>query len=707
MRRMPIKRYIYGTPIPTGAVVVEDIELGNELTWLKFEEGCFRYTFEKEDTVVYGLGESVRGINKRGWIYESFCSDDDMHTETKRSLYGAHNFLVIGEEKPFGIFVDYPGRVTFDIGYTHLNQLIIKAETMDLELYVIEGDTLLEVVGHFRRLIGRSYIPPKWAFGYQQSRWSYKTCDEVRAVAKGFRDNDLPLDSIYLDIDYMERLKDFTIDKDKFPDFKAFVSEMKAQGIRLIPIIDAGVKVESGYSVYDEGVEKGYFVTNEEGKPFDAAVWPGRVHFPDFLNSEARSWFGAQYKGLIDLGIDGFWNDMNEPAIFYTPEAMEEAMNNVVAAKGENIDLGKFFQIKDSFSQIMNKESYFKAMYHNMDGKRVRHYDVHNLYGYYMTRAAGEAFSQIKPDERMLLFSRASYIGMHRYGGIWTGDNRSWWSHLALNIKMMPSLNMCGFLYSGADIGGFSDNTTEDLLIRWLQFGIFTPLLRNHTAAYTRQQEPYEFDGIERFRNLIKLRYALIPYLYSEYMKATLTDGMLFKPLAFEYDDEYVKEVEDQLLVGDSIMVTPVYEQNQSGRYVYLPEDMLLVTFESEEKYSLKEMKKGHHYIKVSLDQVPIFIRPNRMLILGQSASHTAEMDLGQITVIGYGSKQCTYKYYNDDGQGHDYDLEKNTISIEAIRKEEGISVDKHKIKSSGIKKIKGIFYETATEKTYVIDEAL
>ena len=212
----------------------------------------------------------------------------------------------------------------------------------------------------------------------------------------------------------------------------------------------------------------------------------------------------------MDKGIDGFWNDMNEPAIFYTPRAMAQAMQKVEESKDKNIDLGIFFGIKDSFSQIMNKEEYFKEMHHNMDGKCVRHYDVHNLYGYNMTRAAGEAFEKLKPSERVLLFSRASYVGMHRYGGIWTGDNRSWWSHLLLNIKMMPSLNMCGFLYSGADVGGFSDNTTEDLLTRWIQFGIFMPLLRNHTAAWTRQQEPYAFEHTEGLKNGLNCVYALI-----------------------------------------------------------------------------------------------------------------------------------------------------------------------------------------------------
>ena len=380
-------KYTYGQPIETDAVVLGNIKVGENLSYLALEGKSFKYKLQK-DIPVYGLGESVRGINKRGWIYESFCSDDDMHTETKRSLYAAHNFIIIAEEKPFGLFIDYPGRLTFDIGYSQLDELVITPETMDLDLYILEGDTLLDIVKTFRQLTGASYIPPRWAFGYQQSRWSYKTNEEVRAIAKGFRDNGIPLDSIYLDIDYMERLKDFTIDREKFPDFEELVAELKRDGIRLIPIIDAGVKVEEGYNIYEEGVAGGFFVRDEKGNIFEGAVWPGKVHFPDFLNSKARAWFGQHYACLMDKGIDGFWNDMNEPAIFYTPRAMAQAMQKVEESKDKNIDLGIFFGIKDSFSQIMNKEEYFKEMHHNMDGQRVRHYDVHNLYGYNMTNTA-------------------------------------------------------------------------------------------------------------------------------------------------------------------------------------------------------------------------------------------------------------------------------------------------------------------------------
>lgn len=643
-----IFRYQYGNPFQTDAVIVQLPICEKPLQKLTYENGLFTYTLE-HDAAVYGLGEAVRGMNKRGWLYTSFCTDDDMHTENKQSLYGAHNFLLCNEKEPFGIFIDYPGKVHFDIGYTDLNTLIIKPEAMNVDLYLIHGQSTLEIIQTFRTLIGQSYIPPKWAFGYQQSRWSYETAGEIREVAKNLKEYDIPVDSIYLDIDYMQNLKDFTVDPEKFPEFEKLVAELKEEGIHLIPIIDAGVKAEAGYEIYDEGIEKGYFVKNEDGTPFEAAVWPGRVHFPDFLNKEARKWFGMKYKTLIDKGVDGFWNDMNEPSIFYTPSAMQKAMDTVLESKDKNIDLGLFFGIKDQFSNILNKTQYFKEMYHDTDQGFVCHEDVHNLYGYNMTRAAAEAFDEIK-DDRMLLFSRASSTGMHRYSGIWTGDNRSWWGHLLLNIKMMPSLNMCGYLYSGADIGGFSDNTTEDLLIRWLQFGVFTPLMRNHTAKYTRNQEPYHFNSVNTMRHLIRLRYTLVNHLYSEYMKACLTNNLYFKALAFEYSDNTSKEIEDQLLIGDGLMVAPVYEQNKTGRVVYLPEDMLCVRFTTEMTYQLEMMKQGHQYVSMPLDQLVLFIRPNHMLILNDYAKNVSHLDNRQIEVVAHVATQVEGTYYEDNG---------------------------------------------------------
>ena len=588
------------------------------LQWVKTEEQLqFEYTLENEEKV-YGLGENVRGINKRGWIYKSCCADEPNHVEDRTSLYASHNFLVLdGGKEQFGVFFDYPGIITFDVGYTHLNELKITLSEPDADVYVMTGESILDIVKQFRQLIGRSYIPPKWAFGYQQSRWGYMNEADIREVVKGHREKKIPLESIYMDIDYMERFKDFTVNQERFPDFPEFVKEMKAQHIHLVPIIDAGVKVEEGYDVYEEGIEKGYFCKKENGEYFVAGVWPGKVHFPDVLNKEAREWFGNKYQVLLDQGIEGFWNDMNEPSIFFAQDRMDETFDKIAELKDKNLDLDTFQQFTGLVGSLANNTDDFKKFYHNVDGKMMRHDKVHNLFGYNMTRAAGEAFERLSPEKRILMFSRSSYIGMHRYGGIWTGDNKSWWNHLLLNLRMMPSLNMVGILYTGADIGGFGADATEDLVMRWIQLAMFSPLMRNHSAMGTREQEVYRFDHIEEFRKIINIRYGLLAYIYSEYMKSALNSEMYFKPLSFVYtDDEFTSQVEDQLLVGDSLMIAPVYNQNAKGRYVYLPEEMAMLRFRGVDDYDTEILPAGHHYVEAGLFEMLVFVRPDKILVL-------------------------------------------------------------------------------------------
>lgn len=671
-----IRKYIFGQPIETGAVTEEIPASGQEISAMQLrmlESGIeLSYTMADED-IVYGLGEQVRGINKRGFTYISNATDDARHTENKHSLYGAHNFLVLSAPQIFGIFVDDPGTVVFDVGETKRNRLVITAGK-DCVVYVIEGESLKNVVKQFRRLIGRSYIAPKWAFGYQQSRWGYETAGDVQRVVEGHRKNGIPLDAVYLDIDYMERYKDFTVDEEKFPDFPAFVREMKEQDIHLVPIIDAGVKIEKGYPVYEEGVQKNYFCKDENGEDFVAAVWPGRVHFPDVLNTEAREWFGGKYAWLMEQGIDGFWNDMNEPAIFYSEKNLKKVMDEVISMKDENLDVNSFFYLQDIVTGLANNPADYKSFYHDMDGVKVRHDKVHNLYGYHMTKAAAEAFEKIAPQQRTLLFSRSSYIGMHRYGGIWTGDNHSWWGQLLLSIQQMPSLNMCGILYTGSDVGGFGSDTTEDLLLRWLEFAIFTPLLRNHSGFGTRPQEAYQFESIPDFRNIIRIRYSLLPYLYSEYMKAALGDEMYFRPLAFDYpQDAQAAQVEDQLMVGGSIMIAPVYRQNSKGRYVYLPEDMLMVRMRSPEDRTGEVMEKGHHYVDIPLNELVFFVKKGHMLpmaVLDDQVKASGDVDEKQCAWIGFAEEKAEYVFYHDDGITKQYAPEKEWERVTRTKEE-------------------------------------
>lgn len=676
-----------GNMIPTRTIAGGDFEEVSQFQVvgdMKIEAGKIYWEIPlSESAVVYGLGESIRGMNKRGYIYKSFCSDDPNHTPDKESLYGAHNFLMIHEDKSLGLYIDFAGKVTYDVDFGKQGYLIVEIDGTNADLYLFEGNPK-QVVKAFRELIGMSYVPPKWGFGYQQSRWSYENSTIVKEVADTFDGLDIPCDAIYLDIDYMERFKDFTVDQKFFPEFKSFVEDIKSRKMHLVPIIDAGVKIEDGYDVYEEGIENNYFTEDESGKPFVAAVWPGKVHFPDFFNPDVRIWFGEKYHRLMSLGIEGFWNDMNEPAIFYSERGLNEAIEFVSTQKNKNLDIHTFFELKDRILNISNSEKDYKAMYHNYEGQRVNHFDVHNLYGYYMTQSAAEGFERFDPDKRFLMITRASHIGMAKFSGIWTGDNHSWWEHLKLNLQMMPGLNMAGFIYSGADTGGFGGNASADLVLRWHQFSLFTPLLRNHSAMGTRRQEPWAFDQatLSKLRDVIRLRYAMIPFIYSEFMKAVLENQLLFAPLAFEYGDRESKQVEDQVLYGESLMLAPVYEQNKLGRSVYCPDELLLWKAGKSEEICEEQFtvhQKGHHYIDVKMDEVPIFIRKNKMMLLTEPQNRVEDLSLNAIRIIAFVESEATYTLYNDDGMTKSFNTGKNSTSVFKVSKKENdyhISID-------------------------------
>lgn len=646
-----ISRYIFGTPLPTMAVVREIAPSGGEIphfTVTKADGSVSFTTILGDDDLIFGLGENVRGINKRGHLYRAWNMDDFSHTENKGGIYSSHNLLLFsGEQGVFGAYFDDPGAVTFDLGYSDGGKAVITSENGNLSVYLIESTTLTGLVREFRHLIGRSYIPPKWAMGYIQSRWGYASEDDLDFIVSEHRKRHIPLDNVCMDIDYMEDFKDFTWNPVHFPDLKATNARMKDEHIHLVPIIDAGIKQLTGDPIYDEGVQKDYFVKKADGSLFVGAVWPGRACFPDFLREDVRQWFGAKYHKLMDTGIEGFWNDMNEPAIFYSREGLAERLDHPpVPHEDGTID---HFGQAIGWLNLSNAPEDYARFYHKVDGKMVRHDQVHNLYGYNMTRAASEGLASIAPGKRFLLFSRSSCIGMHRYGGVWTGDNHSWWSHLLLNLKMLPSLNMCGFLYVGADLGGFNADTSRDLLLRWLALGVFTPLMRNHSGNDTRRQEFYQFEGPEDFRSVIETRYRLIPYLYSEYMKAALNGDMLFKPLAFVYpEDEIALQTEDQLMLGNEVMIAPVYTQNATGRMVYLPEEMLFVKFGPEGRITQEVLPAGTHFVKVALNEVPLFIRKGTCIPVADPAQTVADIDPATIRMIGWPG--ASYDRYDDDG---------------------------------------------------------
>ena len=666
-----IQRFSFGHPFPTQSVVLSLPAESGPIPFLTPDGSGWRFTLS-EQAAVYGLGEMPRGINKRGWHYITNNTDESRHSEDKLSFYGAHNFLLVRDGSTcFGLFVDFPGKVYYDIGYTRHDLFSFHTETPDYDLYLLSGGNENAICKEFRTLIGRSYIPPKWAFGLAQSRWGYKTEEDVREVARQYKEHDLPLDMICMDIDYMQDYADFTVNKERFPDLTKLSADLKAQGIRLVPIIDAGVRIDPNDPTCTEGVEKGYFCKKADGTPFVAAVWPGKAYFADFLRPEVREWFGHKYKALTDCGIEGFWNDMNEPSLFYSPERLRAFLDDMAALREkDNIEQEEFFpRVVGGAMGLMNSPADYASFYHEADGRKVRHDQVHNLYGGSMTRAAGEAFADLRPGQRTLLYSRSSFIGSHRYGGIWLGDNNSSWAQLLANIQMMPSVQMCGFLYSGADLCGFSCDTTPDLVLRWLEFGLLTPLMRNHSAVGTRMQEYYRFpEVLPAVRNMIRLRYALLPYLYSEFMKAALENTSYFRPLAFDYpDDPDAREVEDQLLLGEGLMAAPVYVQNAHGRHVYLPEPMKLLRLRAVDDYDEEILPAGHHYIRCALDEMLLFIRPGHIIPVAQPANNTAELDDASLTLWSFlpNGESAEYRMYRDDGVTTEYEKKEHWKTLQ------------------------------------------
>lgn len=647
-----ITKVLFGTPFPTEAVLAP-VEQTRELKHFSFgqEHGALIFSCPLDtDEAVYGLGETTGPMNKRGGRYISFNTDTADHSDSNPSLYASHNLLVL-EKRHFCIFFDTPGKVIFEVDLKGSGKIEVFCPP-DVAVYQVEADSTYGAVREFLAAVGPAYLPPRWAFGYGQSRFGYKCEQDFLDVAEGHKKAGLPLDYICMDIDYMDGYRDFSVDPSRFPDLKAFSERMLQDGIRLVPIVDAGIKVDPGEPVYEDGVKQGIFCTNKEGTLFRGGVWPGITHFPDFLNPKARKWFGQQYKFYTDRGIEGFWNDMNEPALFYTeytkgPKKLDLALNFLFPRLRKNV-------------KERNTIRDYQSFFHQVDGKRICHYDVHNIYGGNMIRATSEGLSELL-NHRFLVFGRSSYIGAGRYGGVWTGDNTSCWEHIMLNMRHMASLNMCGFLYSGADTGGFMGNCTRELLLRWLAVSAFTPLMRNHSSMGTRAQEAYQFGDTEAFRGILSLRYRLLPYIYSEYMKAALRSDLYIKPLAFGFpEDAKVKNIEDQLLVGESIMIAPIVEKGAASRRVYLPEDMTMVRYDGRD-FVCTPCVKGEHSVEVPLEQVVFFIRKGKLLPVGKAVTNSRDVTADDLCLLGDGK---TYELYWDDGMTRDC-TEKNIRVLE------------------------------------------
>ncbi len=661
-----------GDPLQTDAVVhpldkllFQEVSKIPPFEVIRDDDGVTLSLQMKPQDRIFGLGENLGGLNKRGKAYRLYAKDESSHTPEKSSLYGSHPFCMIDGESSFGIFVDYPSEIVFDVGFSRSDLLSIRIPSHNFDLYIFQNEKSTEIVREFLRLTGAPYVPPKWAFGFQQCRYSYPDASSIRSVAENFRKNDIPCDAIYMDIDYMQDYKIFTVDQKAFPRFESFVKEMGEQGFKLVPIIDPGVKVEEGYSVYEDGKKKGFFCVDKDGKEFVGSVWPGSTHFPDFLNPDCRLWWGNLYKDLVKIGINSYWNDMNEPAIFFTPAGLKELADQLEYVAGKE-DLGKDpVDFLPKLWRWWHSEDTYKQFYHKLPQRSpVCHHDVHNLYGFNMARASAEGLRRLSPNERYFMLSRSSYIGLHRYAVVWTGDNHSWWEHLLVHMRMIQSLNMAGFFYCGSDVGGFNADASSELVVRWMQLGAFTPLFRNHSTKGSRQQEPWAFDdeALSIMREVIKLRYAMIPYAYSEFLRAVQKLTPFISPLFMKFPSERTKQCEDQFMFGDSLMVAPVHAVNATGRYVHLPAGTWLHWKASgPNSGDRKVLAAGDHYVSAELSEIPLFIAENKLIVLSKPQNYVGEEQIESLTVMGLVTDCASFTVIFDDG--HSFDYEKGIVS--------------------------------------------
>jgi alpha-glucosidase len=652
----------FGDPITTGAFA------NDPATWTWASDSTFAYeTVSSGDGMsitvpllpadsVVGLGQHVGPVNCRGQIFRLFSTDTFQHIPSARAMYGVYPLLMVLGKNPRMFFLDSPAEVKVDAGSTHRDILQFHSTSPDFHFIEIVGASVAEIFARYLTLTGTPYIPPRWAFGYQQSRWSYKSEAEVLAVAENMAKHKIPCDVIHVDIHYMKDYRVFTFDEERFPDLPALSRRLLEQGIRLISIIDPGVKAEAGYSIYDEGHANGYFCQRADGKgDFVGAVWPGPSVFPDFFREDVRNWWGSKYQALFERGFSGFWNDMNEPSIFYTPEAFHDFADRLqeLRRKGE---YGEELANTLFDKGVCLKEGYYDEFVHQVEGRTLPHRSVHNIFGTMMTRSVAEHLQDKQPNRRHFVLSRSSYPGMHRYAAIWTGDNHSWWEHLALNIQMMVSLNISGMLYTGADVGGFSGDCNGELLVRWTQLGAFAPFFRNHAALWAKHQEPWSFDQetLELCTRAIRLRYAILPYYYAEFVHAALQHQPFIRGLFYDFDEAWSRLNDNQFCVGAALLVAPVIEAAVSGRMVWLPGTSwlkLALASEGDGFVGERVLPAGDHYIEAGLAEIPTFLRYGQMLAMSDVQQNAMAPAPHHYRLLAFTDSEASARIVLDSGE--------------------------------------------------------
>ena len=587
----------------------------------------------------YGFGEKAFSeMSREGKYIVNWNTDTFSYPIGTDPIYQSIPFFyALHDGRAYGLFFNNTFRTFFDMGNTARDRYTFGADGGELDYYVFIGGkerTPKKILEDYASLTGTTPLPPIWALGNQQSRWSYFPEKRVREIADGFRKNKIPADVIYLDIDYMDEYRVFTWDRKRFPDPAKMIGDLKADGFKTVLIIDPGIKVDNNYAAYLDGKRGGIFVKSQDGTELHRDVWPKAAAFPDFTDPKARDWFGSKYKANLEEGIAGFWNDMNEPGVFMNERSEKPEV-------------------------LHHPEKTFPDdTPHAGDGLRDSHRRYHNVYGMQMARSTFEGVKKLAPEKRPFVLTRAGFAGVQRFAAVWTGDNYASWDHLALSIPMLANLSVSGVPFVGADVGGFNDMPSGELYARWLQAAALTPFLRSHSVGWVGSKEPWAFgDEFTKInRETIELRYKFLPYLYTLFREHERTGEPVMRPLWYEFpNDKSTYLINDQYMVGRDILVAPVVKEGMRTRGIYLPAGAEWIDW-----WTGARLESGKtHYLQTPLDRLPIFVRVGGIVPTQTVIQHTGEMPSAAVTLnladgITHGKIERSM-LYQDAGDGYGY----------------------------------------------------
>jgi alpha-glucosidase len=583
------------------------------------------------DEHLFGFGEKRGGLDKRGERLRMRNRDANLQS-VRDPLYAAIPFWLglvhaEGRSRSRGLLLDAFAPSRFDVAATRPDRIVMETAAGGLDVTVFPGPTPREVLVRYTARTGRTPLPPVWALGHHQSRWSYASEDEVREVAAQLRARRIPTDAIHLDIDYMDGYRVFTWNAKRFPDPKQLISDVTAQGFRVVAIVDPGVKVDPEYGVYRDGMERDVFCRKRDGSLYTLWVWPRESALPDFNRPEVREWWGGQHRPLLDAGVAGIWNDMNEPAGW-----------------GRDIRIGRLIlPIRGQRTDLLLQRDPVEPE------RDVPHEEVRNLYGLQECRATRAFLESSDPERRPFVLTRSGFPGVQQLAALWTGDNRSLWRDLRESIPMLLNLSVSGVAFCGADIGGFALSCTPELYARWIQLGAFYPFARTHAMWLSRRQEPWRFGArVEAIaRRALELRMRLMPYLYAAFHEAERSGVPVWRPLFFEFpDDPEAARVEDQLMVGPSLLLAPVLERGAREREVYLPPGVWLSWHDDARWVGPRRIR-----VMAPLERAPLFVRGGTVLTTRSPVLHAGEPPEEPCVLEVFPGADGSAELIEDDGE--------------------------------------------------------